>query len=135
MPKHASMVESNLKRSEEMIIDLKLLLDEMIRKNEQISVGTLTKKTKYSRSYFYHSTKARELVNEYKIKQKQNGLPCKSMEAITKAKDLKIKNLEKQILKMVPPEDYEKVKCENNDLREEVKYLRNELYRKEYDDL
>ena len=118
-----------------MIIDLKLLLDEMIRKNERISVGTLKKKTKYSRSYFYKNMEARELVNEYTIKQKQNGLPHKSMEAIIKAKDVKIKNLEMQILKMVRPEVHEKVICENNDLREEVKRLRNEVNWQVYDDL
>ena len=78
---------------------------------------------------------ARELVNEYTIKQKQNGLPHKSMEAIIKAKDVKIKNLEMQILKMVRPEVHEKVICENNDLREEVKRLRNEVNWQVYDDL
>lgn len=112
MEKYEKMValvkEKSRKKTDNAIREIK----KMYRSKEQITVAELVKRTGLSRTFFYNNSEVNAVLTEYQNKQKQSHVVVRSPkhEAMERAMAMRIKQLEIQLARSVPKEEYEVLK-------------------------
>lgn len=134
MQKYDKMIEYAKKISEEKTETAMIALESMYRDNIKISIAELVNSTGLSRGFFYNNPKVKSRLVELKEKQKGKVLRKSHNSSISKAQEIRIKNLERRLSNSVPKEEYEALQKEYKKLQEKYNKIENEELLKIYDE-
>lgn len=134
MQKYDKMIEYAKKVSEEKTEAAMTALESMYRNNIKISIAELVNLTGLSRGFFYNNSKVNSKLVE--LKEKQNGKMLRKSHnsSISKAQEIRIKNLEQRLSNSVPKDEYEALQKKYKELQEKYNKIENEELLKVYDE-
>jgi protein-arginine kinase activator protein McsA len=135
MQKHDKMVALAKEKSAEMAETAITAIENMYRNNVKISVAELMKQTGLSRGFFYNNQNVKQILMELKEKQQGKTLKNPKSEAIAKAQEARIKDLEKKLSESIPASEYEKLQKKYKELEHKYSQIKNGSLLKIYEQL
>ena len=117
--KYDNMVKRNREVNAEKARRAKRAIQDMLDKQEPVTVAALARKTGLSREFFYKNEELRKVLTQARKQQDHIVFQRPQMAAIDKAMEMHLKELQKELVKV--REENKTLKAENEKLKSALK--------------